>query len=140
MTTPELKNGHARNDYYLITALVKTVEGINGAVKVIGIRDLADPGRMLQAYAEHSMKRFLARMSMSLKFKKDIPPNVLTLMDKKVEEFKLQVKGIKFLDSERTRVKFSIVVNKKAASRIAVLHETGPECGCGAPQADFPPC
>jgi hypothetical protein len=77
---------------------------------------------------------------MSLKFKKDIPPNVLTLMDKKVEEFKLQVKGIKFLDSERTRVKFSIVVNKKAASRMAVLHETDPECGCGAPQVDFPPC
>ena len=61
-------------------------------------------------------------------------------MDKKVEEFKLQVKGIKFLDSERTRVKFSIVVNKKAASRMAVLHETDPECGCEAPQVDFPPC
>ena len=38
MTTPELKNGHARNDYYLITALVKTVEGINGADKILGIR------------------------------------------------------------------------------------------------------
>jgi hypothetical protein len=86
------------------------------------------------------MKRFLARKSKSLKFKKDIPLNVLTLMDKKVEELKLQVKGIKFLDSKSSRVKFSIVVNKKAASRIAVLHETGPECGCGAPQADSPPC
>jgi hypothetical protein len=116
LTTPELKNDHARNDCYLITALVQTVEGINGADKILGIRDLADPGRMLKAYAEHSMKRFLSRKSKSLKFKKDIPPNVLTLMDKKVEEFKLEVKSIKFLDSERTRVKFNIVVNKKAAS------------------------
>ena len=86
------------------------------------------------------MKRFLARKSKSLKFKKEIPLNVLTLMDKKVEEFKLQVKGIKFVDLKRTRVKFSIVVNKKAASRMAVLHETDPECGCGAPQVDFSPC
>jgi hypothetical protein len=50
------------------------------------------------------------------------------------------VKGIKFLDSERTRVNFRIVVNKKAASRMAVLHETDPECYCGAPQVDFSPC
>jgi hypothetical protein len=86
------------------------------------------------------MKRFLARKSKSLKFKKEIPLNVLTLMDKKVEEFKLQVKGIKFVDLKRTRVKFSIVVNKKVASRMAVLHETDPECGCGAPQVNFSPC
>jgi hypothetical protein len=95
---------------------------------------------MLQAYAEHSVKRFLARKSKSLRFKKIMPPNVLTLMDKKVEKFKLEVKDIKFLDSERTRVKFSIVVNKKGASRMAVPPETDPECGCEAPQVDFPPC
>jgi hypothetical protein len=79
------------------------------------------------------MKRFLTRKTKSLKFKKGILLNVLTLMDKKVEEFKLQVNCIKILDSERTRVNFSFVVNKKAASRMAVLHETDPECGCGAP-------
>ena len=32
------------------------MEGINGADKIIGIRDLADPGHMLQAYAKHSKK------------------------------------------------------------------------------------
>ena len=47
MTTPELKSGHARNDCYLVTALVKTMEGINDADKILGIRDLVDPGRML---------------------------------------------------------------------------------------------
>ena len=140
MTTPALKNDRTKTDYYLITALVQTVEGINGADKILGIRDLEDPGRMLQAYVEHSMKRFLARKSKSQKYKKNIPPNVVKLMDKKVEDFKVVSKGIKFLDAERTRVRFSMVVAGKAASRMAVLHETDPECGCGAPQVDYSPC
>jgi hypothetical protein len=72
----------------------------------------------------------MVRKGKIIKYKIAIPPNVLKLMFKKQEEFKLEVKDIKFLDPARTRVKFNNVLTTKAASRMAVLHKTEPEYGC----------